>query len=89
MKAALVVAAHASPAAPQAGARRLRWPGSIEFTGSEEDPQNDHFQKVGRMDDYQRDLMAEIRNPGDRDIQTLSHIPRVSRYVEGLVAWRT
>ena len=41
------------------------------------------------MDDYQRDLMAEIRNPGDRDIQTLSHIPRVSRYVEGLVAWRT
>ena len=39
VKAALVVAAHASPAAPQAGARRLRWPGSIEFTGSEEDPE--------------------------------------------------
>ena len=64
VKAILVVAVHASTAAPQAGARRLRWFGSNRFTESEGDPHNVQYRKsrlLGSITDH----LDEKRAHGD------------------------
>ena len=46
VKAVLVVVVDASTSAPQPGARRLCWPGSIQFTESEGEPLMSPFRRT-------------------------------------------
>ena len=68
VKAILVVAVHASTAAPQAGARRLRWFGSNRFTESEGDPHKTTYRKSRSL----RVLHAPMRPA--RTAQRIEHV---------------